>query len=295
MTVLLVLAAIALFVLQSVSLKLLRADRLCDKLLANGAFALLSGICMALVGLLVPSLGAVSLPTLLWGLAFGVLFALTILFYNLAISAGPLSYTAFYFSASMLVPTLAGILFFQEAARPSLAGAIVIFLAAFFFLNVTPGRAKVPREPVNKKWILLCVLTFCCNGALAVIQKCHQTALGSTESGGLMLVGFLTAAGCYLLGYLATRKRAPKGPSPAALLRGSWLPVCLLAAGSLGGNLLLTYLAGVLPSSYLFPLVQGSIIVGVTLVSTFAFREKLSLWGRLGLGLGVCAIVLINL
>ena len=40
--------------------------------------------------------------TLRHGIAFGVLFALTILFYNLAIASGPLSYTTFYFSASML-------------------------------------------------------------------------------------------------------------------------------------------------------------------------------------------------
>lgn len=292
MNFLLIPAAIALFVLQSVSLKLMRTNRLCDKLLTTGAFALLAGVCMMLAGLIAPSLRAVSLPTLLWGLAFGVLFALAILFYNLAIDAGPFSYTAFYFSASMLVPTLAGVFFFHEKAGPSLVGAIALFLAAFFFLNVGPGHTKA--RP-SKKWVLYCVLTFFTNGALAVVQRCHQTALRSSESGGLMLVGFLTASLFCLIGYFPARGRSREEPTPAALLRKNRVSICLLAAGSLGGNLLLTHLAGIMPSSYLYPLAQGGVIVGVALVSALAFRERLSWRGKAGLALGVCAIVLINL
>ena len=48
-------------------------------------------------------------------------------------------------------------------------------------------------------------------------------------------------------------------------------------------------------ASYLFPLVQGSIIVGVTLCSVLLFREKLSARGRFGILLGVAAIAVINL
>ena len=60
-------------------------------------------------------------------------------------------------------------------------------------------------------------------------------------------------------------------------------------------RLLLTWLAGRVDASYLFPLVQGSIIVGVTLCSVLLFREKLSARGRLGILLGVAAIAVINL
>ena len=60
-------------------------------------------------------------------------------------------------------------------------------------------------------------------------------------------------------------------------------------------NLLLTWLAGRVDASYLFPLVQGSIIVGVTLCSGLLFREKLSARGRLGILLGGAAIAVINL
>ena len=94
----------------------------------------------------------------------------------------------------------------------------------------------------------------------------------------------------------ALRGRLPAGAADGtALLRQNALAAVLLAGGSVGGNLLLTWLAGRVDASYLFPLVQGSIIVGVTLCSVLLFREKLSARGRLGILLGVAAIAVINL
>ena len=221
MTAVFLLCTIILFVLQTLSMKLQHAEHLPQKLLVNCAFSLLAAAAMGAGRLAVPNMFTVSPATLRHGIAFGVLFALTILFYNLAIASGPLSYTTFYFSASMLVPAFAGVLLFGEALTFTLAAAVALFLAAFWCLNVAPGGAQKP-EP-------------------------------------------------------------------------RWLAAVLLAGGSVGGNLLLTWLAGRVDASYLFPLVQGSIIVGVTLCSVLLFREKLSARGRLGILLGVAAIAVINL
>ena len=282
MTAVFLLCTIILFVLQTLSMKLQHAEHLPQKLLVNCAFSLLAAAAMGAGRLAVPNMFTVSPATLRHGIAFGVLFALTILFYNLAIASGPLSYTTFYFSASMLVPAFAGVLLFGEALTFTLAAAVALFLAAFWCLNVAPGGAQKP-EP---RWLALCALTFLCNGLCAVVQKSQQNATGGAEAAGLMLVGFCTAAACYALAYLALRGRLPAGAADGAVL---------LAGGSVGGNLLLTWLAGRVDASYLFPLVQGSIIVGVTLCSVLLFREKLSARGRLGILLGVAAIAVINL
>ena len=229
MTAVFLLCTIILFVLQTLSMKLQHAEHLPQKLLVNCAFSLLAAAGMGAGRLAVPDMFTVSPATLRHGIAFGVLFALTILFYNLAIASGPLSYTTFYFSASMLVPAFAGVLLFGEALTFTLAAAVALFLAAFWCLNVAPGRLPA----------------------------------GAADG--------------------------------AALLRQNALAAVLLAGGSVGGNLLLTWLAGRVDASYLFPLVQGSIIVGVTLCSVLLFREKLSARGRLGILLGVAAIAVINL
>lgn len=296
MNTIFLLAAIALFILQSVSMKWVRAAAIPDKLLVNGLFSAVAGVGMAIAFLLIPALRGVNGTTLLFGILFGLLFALTILFYNLAINSGPLSYTTFYFSASMLIPSAAGIVFFHEPLTPAAVGGAALFLAAFYLLNVPSSEPIAPSPSASKKkWLLYCGLTFLFNGSLSVIQKSHQTVTGGTQASGLMLVGFLSAAAFYLIGYFCMNGTRQTQDSTAGLLRANLIPALALAFGSLGGNLLLTYLAGSMSGSYLFPVVQGSIILGVTLVSVFFFRERLSVSGKLGILTGIAAIVVINL
>lgn len=292
MNILLLILTIALFVMQTLSMKLQHAKYLPQKLLVNGGFSLLAAASMTIARFVFPATFTIGKETLWHGISFGILFALTILFYNLAIANGPLSFTAFYFSASMLIPAITGIAFFAEPLRPPLVVAIVLLLAAFWCLNAPNGQQKKPE----KFWLCYCGLSFLCNGLCAVVQKSQQNATGGQEAAGLMLVGFCTAAVCYFFGYLLLRNRLPAdAPKGTALLRQNKAAMLLLALGSVGGNLLLTYLAGQTNASYLFPQVQGSILLGVTICSVLFFKEKLSLQGKFGIALGLAAIIIINL
>lgn len=298
MNYLLIILTILLFVLQTLSLKLIKAKGLAEKLLSNCFFALLAAVMMGVLCIFLPSLGMISPPTLVCGGLFGLCFALTILFYLSAISCGPLSYTSFYLSASMLLPAGAGILLFQEKLTPSLVIAMLFFLAAFYCLNVSGEDKKASRN-----WLLFCLLTFLCNGSCGIIQKTQQYLTGGQEAAGMMLIGFSCAAICYGLAYLTVRLTGNHGAGASAsggelsssVLKRNLLPVFLLAASSLGGNLLLTYLSGQNDGSYLFPLVQGSIILGVTLCSVLFFQERLTFRGKLGILAGTIGIIIINL
>jgi len=278
-------------------MKLIKADYLRERLLINTGFTLIASSGLLLFSLFQPRVLLISSDTLLFGLMFGLGFTLTIIFYNLAISTGPLSYTAFYFSASMIVPALTGIIAFGESLKVTVIAAIVLFLAAFYFINVNPDTKS--GNKASQKWKLYCLLTFLCNGSLAVIQKVHQYKMEGTQSDGLMLIGFSSAFMFYAIAYgvMCMARNTKMNLSLAgesSLLRKNILPMILLAATSLIGNLIMTYLSGVVPSSYLFPLVNGSIIVSITLCSVLIFREHLSRFGRIGITLGVLAIIIIN-
>lgn len=302
MVPLLLLLSIAFFILQSVSMKFIKADTLTNKLLVNGCFTLVAGIGMGAY-LLLQKPSSLHLETVLFGCLFGFLFAFTILFYNLAIHSGPLSYTAFYFSSSMLLPTVFGLVFFKETLRGTLVIALFLFLLAFYFLNVPSKKSQkdcMEGKSSKKRWLIYCFLTFLGNGSLSIIQKLHQYQLEGTEASPFMFFGFCFATLFYLMAYLLVKsveQRTSDWQSTplVSLLKKNFLPILFLAAGSLLGNLLLTSLAGKIPGSYLFPLVQGSIILGITLISVLFFHEKLSVRGKLGIFLGVLAIVCINL
>ncbi|WP_029502156.1 DMT family transporter [Lachnoclostridium phytofermentans] len=303
MTTLLLILSITFFILQSVSMKFIKAETLPEKMLIHGSFTLVAGIGMCLFLFLSKEPFTFSKNTVLFGILFGFLFAFTILFYNLAINSGPLSYTAFYFSSSMLLPTLFGLLFLKEELRWTLIVAIMLFLIAFYFLNVTKESkdesASSTQRKQKRQWLLYCILTFIGNGCLAIVQKLHQHLQHGTEASGLMLLGFAFASLCYFIAYPVVKQSSSnKGSiilSPKKKAKENLIPILFLAAGSLLGNLLLTSLAGKIPSSYLFPLVQGSIILGITIISTLFFHEKLSTRGKIGILLGVLAIVFINI
>ncbi|MGZ9586598.1 hypothetical protein [Paenibacillus marinisediminis] len=297
MTILLIAMTILLFAAQTLSMKLIRADNLRQRLLINTGFTLIASSGLLLYSLFQPKVLLISSDTLLLGIMFGLVFTLTIIFYNLAISIGPLSYTAFYFSASMIIPALTGIIAFDEPLKVTVIAAIMLFLAAFYFINVNPDTRS--GNKTSQKWKIYCLLTFLCNGSLAVIQKVHQYKMEGTQSDGLMLVGFCSAFVFYAIAYgvmcmVRNAKMSMSLVGEVTLLRNNILPMVLLAATSLIGNLIMTYLSGFVPSSYLFPLVQGSILVSITLCSVLIFREHLSRVGRIGLTLGLAAIVIIN-
>ena len=173
MTAVFLLCTIILFVLQTLSMKLQHAEHLPQKLLVNCAFSLLAAAAMGAGRLAVPDMFTVSPATLRHGIAFGVLFALTILFYNLAIASGPLSYTTFYFSASMLVPAFAGVLLFGPwlgfvynyvgICLGSIAAFLLAKLAVEFYAPVRAGqcvtlatRPSAPQRAVYGRYTTLC-------------------------------------------------------------------------------------------------------------------------------------------
>jgi multidrug transporter EmrE-like cation transporter len=57
----------------------------------------------------------------------------------------------------------------------------------------------------------------------------------------------------------------------------------------------MTYLSGRLPGAYLYPFVNGSMIVLLTLASAVVFKEKLTKGGTIGILTGILAIVAVNL
>lgn len=296
MNTVLILVSIILFTGQTLSMKLIRSNLFRERLLIYSGFTFIAAIGLLLFSLFQPEIRDIHPITLLFGTLFGLGFMLTIIFYNLAISTGPLSYTAFYFAASMLIPTFIGFIAFNELLTVAAIIAVFLFLGAFYFINVNPKKESTKK---GDRWLLYCLLTFLFNGLLGVIQKFHQYQLEGTQATGLMLVGFCSAFVFYLIAYSIQYARDQKHARLTLLQERTtlWhniLPMVLLASTSLIGNIIMTFLSGVVPSFYLYPLVQGSVIVSITLFSMLLFREKLTKYGKLGITLGVIAIVVIN-
>lgn len=295
LNILLTLIVILLFTLQTLSMKFIKASSFKQRLLINTCFTGMVSFCTLIYLILFHHLSHVSLLSILFGLLFGLCFTLTIIFYNLAITKGPLSFTAFFFSASMLIPALSGILIFKESLSISIFLGILTLLVAFYFINIA---SSIEKNKFEKTWPLYCLLTFIFNGLLGIIQKTHQYFSSIEETTLFMFIGFCASFLLYCLFYfilILIHKEQLFSKEVLVTISKNSLPITLLAMTSGLGNILLTFLSGKIPSSFLFPFVQGSIIILITLFSVLFLKEKLGLEGKIGITLGVMAIIVMNL
>jgi len=298
-------AAASLFLLQSLLLKRL-GGRGQDTLTVHAAYMLLVAAgCLAAWALTDSSL-QVSPASIGTGLLYGIDFALTMILYAKALSCGPLSYSSFCFSASMLIPVAASSVLWGEKLSFLQAIGLVLFLLSFYFILVVDAGRKGASARPEKRWYGYALGAFVLNGLLSVFGKLQQIAVGG-ETAAFLGIGFLSAAVVALLAALiiAGRKRrmglaaervaqriAPRHTPPSSF---PLLVIIALAATTGIGNGLVVWLTPKLAGAYLFPTVNGSVIVGLLFASRAVYGERLTAAGWTGALIGVAAVILVSL
>jgi len=278
--------AAALFVWQSILLKNMKGDGAAGYG-QHAAYMLLVGLgCLAAWGIygnlhIRPATAGI-------GIVYGIDFALTMIIYARALSSGPLSYSSFCFSASMLIPVLASSVLWKETMGYFQGIGLLLFLLSAYLILIVDGKRT--RERPRRSWYLYILLAFVLNGLLSVWGKLHQLTVGG-EMTAFLGTAFITAAIVSLAGAIIQGKR--RG-SLGLVNRESLATIGGLALATGVGNGLVVWLTPKLPGAYLFPAVSGSLIVGMLLVSRFRYGERLTTAGWLGMSAGIVAILLVN-
>ncbi len=250
-------------------------------------FTIVSIICY----ILKPAGSAYHPYSVILGVIFGVLFVATMFFYMKGMEAGPLSFTALFFSLALIIPVLAGLLLWDEKlGQLQLAGLVLLFITFYLGSSSTSASAR----GVNVKWFLFTFVAFLGNGLLMSITKGHQVLLPGKQVREFIFLCFFTATVASLLvaaGLLLYRKEDIKH------LKSPYFRFIVLATGltTAVGNIIMFYLAGKVDGVILFPVVNGGVVVLSSIASLFLFREKLPGKGIVGLVIGMAAIVLLSL
>lgn len=136
---------------------------------------------------------------------------------------------------------------------------------------------------------------FLFNGTLSVLSKWHQTIHNGTEVVEYMLAGFTMAALITAIQALFLRCMMTSSAQARMKKAHFWLAALATAATTGAANLLIVHLSGYIAGVYLFPILFGSIVVLTTLLSGLLYKDGIRGKGMLGIGLGVLAIIVINL
>lgn len=251
----------------------------------QGAFCLLGALLYALAARSMPSISAIIL-----GMAFGVCFFLTLTCSAICYEIGPMSLTAILVNASLIWPVLWSICFWEDmiSAR-MLAGMILICLT--FALSSLGMHSQKNR--MGKRWLLLAMIAFCCNGGSAVLQKSYQRFEPQGEGPCFLLVAYLTAALLFFGDYVLHRRQDAFLPRKR---RGVYLLLVSAAgAGSFAGNFLLQSLCARIPAGVLYPVANGGLCVVTALASFLLFHERPTRWKICSIVSGVAGIAVLAL
>jgi len=192
-------------------------------------------------------------------------------------AGGMTLYSTFLMLGGMLLPYGCGVLFLDEPLTVwRILGVAVIAVAV-----VLSTKASFKVSP----WVYgLCAVVFLLNGGVSIFSKLHQIeashATVSTTAfvmyGGL--ARFLLSAGALLV--QGKRAEKPKSSFP-------WILGIAAGAAAISGISYLLQLTGAkeLPATVLYPMVTGGSIIFSALSGRVFFKERLSIWQLISIGL----------
>jgi drug/metabolite transporter (DMT)-like permease len=224
-----------------------------------------------------------SAPTLQIGLIAGVIYVSTYVLILHSMELRGVAVANAVIRLSVLVPIVAAIVVWHE--RPELiqqlGAGLAVLAMPFLALDRAEGKA-----PLRKRQLAMLIGLFLTNGAVLITSKWFHSAAPPSENymyfGILYGVSAVIAVGLWL-GWSRRWSAADVG----------W-GVALGLVNILTGTTLLAALDS-LPGAVVFPVFSA---LGLALTAGFAawaWREAPGRLGRVGIGVAICAAVLINL
>lgn len=221
----------------------------------------------------------IHLRTLPYALLYGICLAVSMHAGFMALSQGPMALTSIMAAMSLLIPSLWGLIFWQEQLSLLSGIGILLLTISIVFINYKK------QGTVSKKWLIYSLITMLTNGFCSVIQKYHQTAFP-----GQYQVDFMLFAMAMVSLLVVCKTLTKKRPAIRLSLLGS-------CSGILNGlaNFIILLLAASQSASTLFPLISAGNVMTAWVSGILFFREKTQKMQLFGLLAGIIGIVLMNL
>ncbi len=246
-----------------------------------GAIALAGGAAVPLSG------GALALAAV-----FAVNFVITVMLIVVSMSMGPMGATVLIINMSMMLPVTAGIVAWGEsptALKLIGIGCMILVLV----LSALGGKGDPKRGGI--KWLLLTIITMICNGVLSIQQKLLSLWFPGDSATSFSFTAFAIAALlCWALVLIFKLRGADFGQW---LSKRGQLTMCAagVGLGTAGGNTFQLLALTQLPAIVAFPLVQGSVVLSLWVLSLIIYRDKVTLAGVLSLIAGIAGIIMLSL
>lgn len=226
-----------------------------------------------------------------YAVIYGVFLAVSMVSGLKALSLGSMAITSTVVSFSLVIPTLFGIIFLDEAVGILGIAAFILLALSLLLLNY-----KKTSNPVSGECWFYSILTMLANGGCSVVQKLHQTAFPGKYSAEFMLFGMSAVFVLLSLVAIFSAIKNKEGESE----RNStfkWTSLLGVGAGVCNGlcNYLTLSLAASENASVMFPILSAGNAVGSCLFGYLLFKERLTKLQLFSIAIGIISVVLLKL
>lgn len=230
-----------------------------------------------------------NVPDGLWiyGIVGGVFYFAASFLHFTALKLGSFAISMLVLSYSMIIPILYGLIFYKDAAT---ALTYLGFAAIMLSLYCLCSNQKTDNKAFSVKWLLCLAVAFLTNGLLIVIIKVQQTMFENACNNEFMAIALGTCTVLSLITGTITNGKNMKDFIKHGCIWG-------VATGLANGatNLIGIILNNLMPLSILSPTKSAISITVSTLFSVVFYKEKLLKRQLIGIVLGICAVILLNI
>lgn len=202
-----------------------------------------------------------------------------------AIRLGTISLYSMSGTAGMIVPVLAGALFFGDRVSPMQILSLAVFFLAMWQLIAATKQSTVSFDLRSVVYLLIGLLS---NGATMLVQQLFSKTVtdGSVTVFSLLSFAFLAA----FMGVTSLFLKDGEGEAAPAYAP-PLLSALLLAAALFVINQLSTILAAFVSPILLFAFLSGGGTVISVVVAAVVFREKMNVRIAISVAVGIAALI----
>ena len=265
-----------------------RVRSLCDTFFLTGfIFASIAAITGALFFRILPSAS-----TILFALLFGVVNYVYQFSYASAFRAGPVSLTSIICNFNMIVIVPFSALVFKEEIGPFQWIGFAFVAAAMVLLNKPSDGTE---KKANLKWLLLSLLTMVTSGFTGILQSAYGKYFPSEEKNSFIVIGYIVAALlCFATAFSVQKiKKTDFFKVDPKFIGG--IAVIGAALGLYNILIIEVQARQYFPASVLFPVLSVLNFIMTLAASILFLKERIRLRQWIGVLVGACAVVLMNL
>lgn len=227
----------------------------------------------------------------LWTVLPAAAYALSCYFMQLflmkSMAIGSMALSSLFCMYGMLIPTVAGPIFFGESFSIWQGVGILLMVLAIYF----SADVKATDSSFSKKWLVFALLTLFFSGMVGLFEKVHQTGPDKADIHSFLSFAFIIIALLNAITLPFVRKRETNPPS---FKNGLIIAILSGLVAVIYSRINLT-LAGALDTMIYYPISNGGAVILTLIVSVLLFREPLRRNHILCIAGGTAAILLLGM